>query len=272
VNWNTTLVPDGSHTLTSIVWDIAGRTANSPPASVTVLNYAQSAIPMAGLKMWLKADAGVTLSSFGVAQWSDQSGNNTNAVQPLSTAQPGRVNSGLNGKPVVRFDGHQSFLTFPLSIEGWNGMTIFLVSSNSANGNFGGSRSEDAAIFWGETVWWGVVYLSPFQNAVAFRFGTTQINNWPVYIRPASLGDTASITVSKKDGTTDSLYVNGSLVMSEGGKFPSIVGTMPNGSLGLADRSTYFTGDIAEVLVYSRALTDSDRQTVEQYLIAKYLH
>jgi hypothetical protein len=274
VNWNTTLVPDGVHTLTCTIRDIAGHTASPPPVSVTVLNAvnAQSAIPMVGLKMWLRADAGVTLNNLGVANWFDQSGNNTNAVQPVSTMQPAWVNSRLNGKPVVHFDGLQSFLTFPLSIEGWSGMTIFLVSSNSVNGNLGNSRAEDAAIFWGETVWWGVVYLSPFQDVVAFRFGTTQPNNWPVYMRPASLGNTASITVSKKDGTTDSLYINGSLVMSEGGKFPSILGTQAVGILGAGDHGTYFTGDIAEVLIYNRALTDGERQSVEQYLTAQYLH
>ena len=34
----------------------------------------------------------------------------------------------------------------------------------------------------------------------------------------------------------------------------------------------YFAGDIAEVLVYTRALSTAERQAVEQYLLAKYIN
>ena len=41
--------------------------------------------------------------------------------------------------------------------------------------------------------------------------------------------------------------------------------------LGQTNAGSYFSGDIAEVLVYNRALTNVERQAVEVYLAKKYL-
>jgi hypothetical protein len=106
---------------------------------------------------------------------------------------------------------------------------------------------------------------------VNWRFGTTQTGNWPIYKRPTSIGNRYSLTVTRKDGTTDSLYVDGVPVMSEGGKEAMITGCQDEGNLGRGyNDDTFFPGDIAEVLVYDRALPDAERQSVEQYLITKY--
>jgi hypothetical protein len=40
--------------------------------------------------------------------------------------------------------------------------------------------------------------------------------------------------------------------------------------LGQAYQKTFFRGDIAEVLVYNRVLSDSERRGVESYLNQKY--
>jgi hypothetical protein len=220
--------------------------------------------------MWLKAGEGITLNGTGVAAWADRSGNNVNASQTVTGSQPLLVSNAIKGNPAVRFDGAADYLTFPLPINGLNGMTIFLVSSCLTDRTGGSSNSETAAIFWNETAWWGSTFLSPFQSNAKFRFGTTQANNNPSYQWPASLGTGYSMTVSKKDSTVDSLYVNGSLVVSQSGKLATTAGIQNTGNLGLGYNNTFFNGDIAEVLVYQRALTDAERQTVEAYLRSKY--
>jgi hypothetical protein len=65
----------------------------------------QIPIPIDGLQLWLKADAGVTLNGSNVSKWADQSGNGNEAIQPDSPHQPLLVKDGLNGKPTIRFDG-----------------------------------------------------------------------------------------------------------------------------------------------------------------------
>jgi hypothetical protein len=58
--------------------------------------------------------------------------------------------------------------------------------------------------------------------------------------------------------------------LQESGKTSSIAGCQNTGHLGLGHNSTYFPGRIAEVLVYRRALSESERQSVEAYLQQKY--
>jgi hypothetical protein len=231
-----------------------------------------SPVPTQSLQLWLKSDRGTILNGSTVSQWNDQSGNSRHAVQATSTSQPTLVTHVLNGRPVVTFDGFDDFMTFALPVNGLTGMTIFLVSANSVGMDGAWNGVENAPIFWNEEpAGWGTVHLSPFQTLVKFRFGTGQIGNMPTYVRPSSIGATYSITVAKKDGTTDSLYVNGALVVNEGGKFSQIAATRDTGNIGRGyNDNTYFPGQIAELLVYTRALSDEERQGVERYLNGRY--
>ena len=155
--------------------------------------------------------------------------------------------------------------------DSWTGATMILVTANSPNVVGGVNGSDDAPLFWDETAGWGSSNFSPFQQIVSYRFGTTQSNNLPVYTRPRSIGSAPSLTTMLKNGVNEYLYVNGGLVYSQGGKLAAISGTSSTGWLGAGYHTqTYFAGDIAEVLVYNAALSNSDRQQVEQYLLAKY--
>ena len=60
-------------------------------------------------------------------------------------------------------------------------------------------------------------------------------------------------------------------VLAEGGKLASIAGCQSTGNLGRGyNNNAYFPGAIAEVLVYRRALSETERQGLEAYLQAKY--
>ena len=269
ITWDTSQVADGPHTLKAVAIDANGSSGASAGVAVTTQNVARAAeVPQQGLRMWLRAETGVAARNGRVGAWSDQSGSGIQAVQTNANWKPVLTTSGQS--TVIRFDGVQTRLTFPLDINGWTGMTIFLVSGNAMNSTGGQSKSENAAIFWDETEWWGTTYLSPFQTNVAFRFATTQTYNWPVYQRPAPVGSNLTLAEALKSGITDYLYLNGVLAYSESGKLPTIQGAINTGALGQGYNNTFFGGDIAEVLVYNRALSESDRQGVEAYLMNKY--
>ena len=224
-------------------------------------------MPASGLALWLKADAGVSGSP--VSQWSDQSVNARNATQATGGSQPALVATAINGLPAVRFDGVNDFLTYNLPVNSLAGMTMVLVAANTAN-PVGVPGPQNAALFWNETDPWGAVYLSPFQDEVNFRFGTTQVSNNLVYLRPVSVSS-FTLTTAIKDGTTETLYVNGIQRLSQGGKLAAVAGAEDTGNLGRGyDDNTYFAGDIAEVLVYDRALTAAERRNLEAYLDSKY--
>ncbi len=227
------------------------------------------AIPTAGLAVWFKADAGITLNGSTVSQWADQSGNGNHATQPTASAQPTLASGAINGLPAVSFNGTQD-MQFPLPVDGLSGMTIFLVNANGASFTGGGAHVYNSPIFWNATADWGTVYLSPFEQSVAWGFGTGQANNDPIYTRPASIGTAFTLTDVVKNGATENLYVAGTLVATATGKLAAIADTQPTGNLGVGYLNTHWNGQIAEVIVYTVALTDAQRQQVEQYLTTKY--
>ena len=269
--WTSTV--SGTYTLTSIARDKAGNRASSPAISFTNMPGGTStgnpsAIPIDGLRLWLRADQGVSAIGSSVSQWLDQSGKGVNANQAVAASQP-TLAANSKGSAVLRFDGSQDFLNIPLTIEDWSPMTIVLVSSSTVPCTSGVSWAQNATISWDETDWWGDTYLSSYQNCVSFRFGTGQTDNTFFYQRPqAATGLT--IALAARDGSTDSLYIGGSLVQSAGGKQLKINRTTPSGYLGRGIDNTYFKGDIAEVLLFDRTLTDAERQTLVQYLTTKY--
>jgi len=250
-----------------------GATLGSPSsATVTIVdNDGAGTLGTSGLSLWLKSDVGVTLAGSGVSQWADQSGNGRNATQTSSTSRPTVVANALNGLPALSFDGVNDFMTFTMPVNGLTGMTVIVVAANSADRAGGSTNAESSAVFWNEVNSWGSIYLSPFQTNVKFRFGTGQTGNLPSYTRPASIGNAFSVSTAIKNRTTDSLYVNGALVVSQSGKLTTIANTQSLGNIGRGyNNNTFFPGLIAEVIVYNRALSDAERQAAEGYLTSKY--
>ncbi len=69
--------------------------------------------------LWLDADdAGtITLNGSNVSQWRDKSGKGRNASQGTAANQPAYVTGSYNGKPTVRSDGLNDFLSItPFSV------------------------------------------------------------------------------------------------------------------------------------------------------------
>jgi hypothetical protein len=226
--------------------------------------------PTTDLSLWLKADTGITLNGSGVAQWADQSGLGHDAYQPTAANQPQLVTAAI-GAPAVRFDGANDFLNFTNNINELTGLSIFIVANNTSPTQTGGTGYSDSpAIFWNETAGWGWVFLSPFQTNVNWRIGTTVQNNNERYSRPASIGSGYSLTTLVKNLDAESLYVNKSLARGVSGKGLLVYGSREDGYLGRG-QSAYYAGEILEVLVYNAALSDTDRQAVEDYLYTKYL-
>ena len=104
---------------------------------------------------------------------------------------------------MISFNGTSTYLSFTYPVNGLTGMTVVMVSNNTANQSGGQWGNENAAVFWPQSASWGELHLSPFQTNVRFRFGTGQKSNLPSYTRPSSLGTAYSRTIAVKSGTTD---------------------------------------------------------------------
>jgi hypothetical protein len=262
----------GSYVLRLTASDGLLTTIDEVTVAVNDPNAPPLPVPTSGLKLWLRADAGVTQTGGAVSQWADQSGADRHAIQTVAASFPQFIADAVNGKPALAFDGANDFLTFNLPLNGLSAMTMVMVSSNTVSRTGDGNGVAYAPLFWNETASWGTVHLSPFQTVIKFRFGTQQSNNLPTYVRPASAGTGYGVTMAIKEGTVETLYVNGQLALTATGKLPTIAGIRDTGNVGRGyNDNTYFGGRIAEILVYDRALTAAERQALDQYLLAKYL-
>ncbi|KRF44162.1 discoidin domain-containing protein [Paenibacillus sp. Soil787] len=213
------------------------------------------------LKLWLKADTGVVADVNGkVSSWSDQSGVANHSVQATSGYQPTLVSNVVNGNPVIRFDGVNDNLLSSGVTGSMNTSTVIFVLKPQAVTNY--NQSIGAAGGWGQ-----------------FQFHTTSTGQ--VYV-----GTSASSRITPTDGPGANTLVantwskfayvlnNGSAKLFKNGvQLASKTISNPASWTGFTlgnNGSNTINGDIAEVIVYNSALSDTDRQSIETYLQTKY--
>lgn len=226
---------------------------------------------LSGLSLWLKADAGVTLSGSNVTAWVDQSGNGNNAT-PVDV-NPTFNSSDLNGKPTITLSsiavGDNESLSLDSSPMGASGTTAFVVNyvdpdvfGSDANGallgNFGSAEN-------------GSHWPYGLTNSVYDSFATDTrkddlglpdgITSWNIY------------SVHSQDDDYK-LFCNGIQFHSDVSNVYSNTiggnGTLYIGMQNNAGTDQIFKGKVAEVVIYNRVLTTPERQQVEAYLIDKY--
>jgi hypothetical protein len=189
-------------------------------------------VPLTGLREWLRADH-VNINGLGqdfgvVASWPDQSGHGSDALPPTFALAPAVSTDGPNCTAVISFNPPNQ-LNMNLPINGWTSMTVFLASQSYADA---GGWWQNQALFWGETQPWGATFFTPSQTNAFFRFGTTQVNNQPIYSRAVDIGGSFTVTTAIHDGNTDSLFTNGVLSLRQQGKRSAITGTVPTATIG----------------------------------------
>lgn len=232
-------------------------------------NRALGSVPRDGLALWLRSDTGITLNGTRVSRWNDQSDQHRDASEDRESRQPTLLPDGLGGNPALSFDGSHTSMTFDCPVNGLGGMTLFLVSACTGDCPKG-SGSDSAALYWDAGGPHGKLYLGSFQTKLTLKFGAGRPAGDLSFTRPASLSTRPSLTVMEKEGPVDRLYVDGTPVLTQTGMGSKIAECQDRGFLGIGKNDTHFSGLIAEVLIFSRALGDPDRQSVERYLMDKY--
>lgn len=226
-------------------------------------------VPKQGLQQWLISESVQSPFVGDASSWPDQSGNHHDATQTAAVNQPGQVQGDGNTCQAAFYFGGSQYFNFNLPIDGWQQMTIFLVAKAFVNPSHTGP-SQASAIFWNENAYWGNTFVSPYQTSVPFRFGTTQAGNEPTYNRPLTIGQDFTVTRAVHNGGSDSLYVDGLLVLNQANKLPVLSGMNGTAYLGRGLNGTYFQGEISEVLVYDRVLSTEEAASVESYLRNKF--
>jgi Bacterial Ig domain/Concanavalin A-like lectin/glucanases superfamily len=267
----------GVMTLTAVATDNAGRLATSAPVLVNITGSTPTSPVLTGLRVWLKADAGVTTNlSGGITTWTDQSGNGNDAVQTTDTFAPLFVPNAVNGKPVLRFNGIAPSEQY---LEVSDAGTAFLTNdfSTFALARFVGSYpalrqhvwSKCSTAGWASPVdWW---YNTP--NGEPFGYRGDGVNF--AGVGGGTIGPTLGqysvlgMEVTGVDGVMSHfLGISGNgtsvaLTNTANAGYPLRIGRR-------ADGGTQINGDIGEILIYDQALSGADRTNVTAYLMGKY--
>ncbi len=233
-----------------------------------------------GLLLWLKADTLSGLpSDAGVDTWPDSSGNGVSVVKN-GTSGPKVIQAGRNGLPVVSFDGTNTPLVTPslqlfdrpdgeLTVVAVFRPTLdaqrFLLMLRSTNcvDNFElGTRTGGQALNLG--------LHSGCSNAVSSALDLTE--EWmvgTVMVRRA--GATPSNVQLFRNGL--GLDVRQDMAgYTPAGQYttvqrPLLIGARDSVGLGL---DGFFKGEVGELLVFKRALSGPERQTLERQLMTKW--
>jgi hypothetical protein len=203
----------------------------------------------------LHLDATTISASDGdaISSWTDLSGNGNHAVQATGSKQPLYKTGIQNGLPVVRFDGSDDQLDAPISADAT--VTLFIVAFKRTAA---GGSAKVLVSFGGS---W-VIYTNTGDGA-----------GWLIYdgfVRSLGSTPTTATLLGAVFNSTASYdpYVNG------------VVGTNFNPDDGYSTQTELRIGgwdsqwgdyDIGEIILYNSALSSTDREKVENYLMLKWL-
>jgi len=209
------------------------------------------------LKLWVDANKASSITKDGsnrVSQWNDLSGNSNNFVQGDSNRRPTYLANILNGKPVIRISESTS-QTMTTSTNFPSPVTVIyavrMYDLSGAERMLSGLYNNWLLGYWG-----GSGKQAYFEGWVSPGGGVANDMNWHVYS-----------AVIPGPGQNSKVYGDGMLLYSNQNGV-----TGPNGlSLsGHTAGSEFSNGDIAEVVVYNKALSDTERANIEKYLASKY--
>ena len=221
------------------------------------------------LVVWLRADSGVTfdIATKRVSAWADKSGNSNSVAQATAANKPLRHGyGGQNDKAYFSFDGTNDDLLSDSNSPITTDFTIFEVSKmdKESDNVFGWYKASDGANISIGTDASG--YLHTVVND-----GTTKLTtNTAVDIKESNhIGIlqktsktinleyydlTNSITQTDTDAAFDATYVFNTE------KF----------NIGSYNNTQFLEGNLQELIIYNRALTDTEIAEVKDYLNLKY--
>lgn len=223
-------------------------------------------VPGSGLQLWLKGDFGPLTSGSNVTDWIDLSGSGNNLAQATGANQPLYVASSLNDLPAVSFDGSNDYLSLTSGFgpDLTTGASIFAVIKPAGTGTATYITSGNTGP----------------SNQVSMQTLNTQaqLDAYNGSTSSAVTTASSSITVGKfqivsavhTGSASASININGYSIAS--GSVQDLTNTSRSLNYLGANSSlaTFWNGEIAELLVYSKSVSVAERAAIEAYLAVRY--
>ncbi len=245
-NWNS-----GS-TQTILFSALSALVATNAGDSATPIAAGPAAVTTASLVAWYKGSSFALSDGASVTTWADSSG----AGHPVvpNTSSPTFVASGINSLPTVRFNGTSDALKNATLAPLGQPFTVFVVAKSSASG--------------------------ATRSIINSNTGTTDALYIDSTAHLSLFGGSGSITGSVASAANAHVL---EMVVNSSSSLVGVDGTITTGNPGTNGwqsgiimgansilSAEWFNGDIAEVVVYSGAMSSGDRSTVRQALGTKY--
>jgi trimeric autotransporter adhesin len=226
------------------------------------------------IKLWLRANTGLTLSGSNVTQWNDQSGaaiTGNFVVQTGSPTQssPTRISNGLNFNNYIRFDGSTNSLYSSNSFA----CNTFFHANNNTHFTIMNLKAGTVWYKW-EDAGSGSYRFGYERNGNYMRFdfvndaggknnaSTTNVLNLDIL---AVATTSSTNTVLSLNANTDATLSISSLSLSTSSSRRLCIG---NNDLTTNNLPSQI--DIAEIINYNTTLTNTEIRRVSSYLALKY--
>lgn len=215
---------------------------------------------LANLEAWFRADDTIDVGGGVISQWNDRSGNGRHASQGTAGNRGSRTTSAsLRNQAVVALDGNDYYTTSAFSLP--RACTWFVVvGSITTRGMLVEHGLGDS------------IYCYADGNAALSAFGPTGIGyhrafktNWIAADSQGSAryDQSAAPTLRTARAAVTPTSTDGTAQASASYSKTLTLGARSNGTLP-------HTGELAEVIVYSRALSAAEIVRIEAYLFARY--
>ena len=245
-----------------------------------------------GLQLWLDAADASTLfdattggslvaADGGVARWEDKSGNGRHATQSTAANRPARKTAIQGGLDVLRADGTNDFLqTSAFSSNLVRSIFVVAISRETpqvdtfaalvcqADGDFGSGDADPWLI--GTTSAGTGASHDRLRGIIRNAANTDFIQN---LVDTAFVTGTPFVTSYINNGTGVFRFGASASTFPTAGLHATFTKTMSifaQANDNSTNSTNFWDGDIAEILIYSSALSDANRQAVENYLMAKW--
>ena len=216
--------------------------------------------------LWLDASRDVSTIDNKVALWADQSGNLRNVSQSTSSYRPTYTPNSINDRPTITFDGVNDYLinSSITELDTLSGYSIFVVYKNTED------NDDQCLVSFNNDqnrlqLYNGLVMNSYVNTSGANVSGFT-LNTYTVVstiFNGAGIGNSGRIFIYK-NGSVQSVSYTGTVPSSS-----SSVTSISIGAMG-SDITRGLTGEIAEIIIFPRALIDNERKIIEESLGFKY--
>jgi hypothetical protein len=231
------------------------------------------AVPLniAGLEAWYDASDSATLfdattggsqvaANGAVARWEDKSGNARHATQSESGRRPVRKTAVQGGKDMLRFDGTDdslvlSAITIPAS---HTVFSVFVRQTASIHSiTLGGEGTPGDTRY---SAWWFTDNVVYGKSNASFSTHGSDSTSTGAFVLVDTRSATTSV-VTRRNSTQIASVTSGNAVTNAASGTWTTIGSIAGAS---------HSGDIAEVIIFNTALSDTDRGVIESYLRTKW--